>query len=844
MTFHQDRSGHEPQIEPQKQKAVKWTLGRIGKWVELTTDKLFLQDESTKWFGLWRDPRDKLLWLVETPRIEQLLLESRQRSGLTRNFPRLVTFVGQTDVGKSTIIRGLMSARSGEDWVGDESPVPAPADSNPCTSTTGEVNLYADPATLESKNPILYVDCEGFSGTGTLAAKYQSRWYSRDIRYRDYRIDESSTHATTRTHVAKQIYPRFLYIFSDVICFVVEQTRLIRDAVISLLKWSQICSSHVVNQFSIPSAILIINNWDPAKWNSSKPNGHQTLKEEVFLEMEQERRREAPDPFLEELMRKCNASTVQDLISRRYSSFEICFIPRTHYNGMTLSSPTEVMGSFEKLGHCIDHHSNSVSDQRQHTWARLDSGQLQWFFCLAFKHLASGRPGAFDFGKSLQSMELPSSASDHLSRFLDLLLSKDVENRFGFTARAIAESLSIEAIANPKLVPLPDSILNEELRGKIDTAAEKFLSQSLQCAFIGQEGTRCVNTRNGHIRGHQTLEGNDLGNGDFDAAEFTPRKLLEAVAKRVRELISEVNTKPASQRRNWLVTEHLLTLTRAHKMKLLPATTQVSEGRLVKLSSVCFGCLIRKPEYRLPCNHHICATCVERFQEQDHSLSFFHVALHKKCFICGSTEPLGSWSISVALQPPLAGVRALSLDGGGTRGMMELEILRRLEQKIGLGIPVAKFFDLIIGTNAGGFIAIGLGVHGWEIETASSKFSQLVNGGLVFQKTPPWSRATWASPYYFEPFQGSNDTDRLFDGGLFHNNPAGLVFDEKRHIWPGNVNLDVILSLGSGSNLKPEEPPHIHSSQIENWVQKREKDYFKPIPDTQETKEHAHKDTE
>jgi patatin-like phospholipase/acyl hydrolase len=55
----------------------------------------------------------------------------------------------------------------------------------------------------------------------------------------------------------------------------------------------------------------------------------------------------------------------------------------------------------------------------------------------------------------------------------------------------------------------------------------------------------------------------------------------------------------------------------------------------------------------------------------------------------------------IAIFPKLAGVRILSLDGGGVRGIVELETLRRLEWHIGLDLPIGNFFDLIVGTSAG-----------------------------------------------------------------------------------------------------------------------------------------------
>ncbi len=53
-----------------------------------------------------------------------------------------------------------------------------------------------------------------------------------------------------------------------------------------------------------------------------------------------------------------------------------------------------------------------------------------------------------------------------------------------------------------------------------------------------------------------------------------------------------------------------------------------------------------------------------------------------------------------------AGSRVLCLDGGGIRGLIQLEILGQLEKKTGR--RVTELFDWIIGTSTGGIIALGL----------------------------------------------------------------------------------------------------------------------------------------
>lgn len=56
--------------------------------------------------------------------------------------------------------------------------------------------------------------------------------------------------------------------------------------------------------------------------------------------------------------------------------------------------------------------------------------------------------------------------------------------------------------------------------------------------------------------------------------------------------------------------------------------------------------------------------------------------------------------------PPHAGVRVLALDGGGTRGLLTIEMLKQLEATSGK--RVHELFDVIGGTSTGGFIALAL----------------------------------------------------------------------------------------------------------------------------------------
>lgn len=51
--------------------------------------------------------------------------------------------------------------------------------------------------------------------------------------------------------------------------------------------------------------------------------------------------------------------------------------------------------------------------------------------------------------------------------------------------------------------------------------------------------------------------------------------------------------------------------------------------------------------------------------------------------------------------------QVLALDGGGVKALFTAWVLARLEED--LGVEIREHFDLIVGTSAGGLIALALG---------------------------------------------------------------------------------------------------------------------------------------
>jgi patatin-like phospholipase len=118
-------------------------------------------------------------------------------------------------------------------------------------------------------------------------------------------------------------------------------------------------------------------------------------------------------------------------------------------------------------------------------------------------------------------------------------------------------------------------------------------------------------------------------------------------------------------------------------------------------TGTCFGCLFGRPEYKLPCGHLLCYECIRDFDHSRDEELYPGLVVLRYCILCGDHGHENEWPLKVRLNPQLSGLRLLSLDGGGVRGIVELIVLKRIEDAIGLSMPIGEFFDFIAGTSAG-----------------------------------------------------------------------------------------------------------------------------------------------
>ncbi|KAH0559390.1 hypothetical protein GP486_004094 [Trichoglossum hirsutum] len=699
-------------------------------------ERLHQEDEVTAWFGVIRQLEGRLVFM-DFGAYGEALNTIKEASGrqLHNIYPGLVSFVG---AGKSTLVKLLIELHNNHEELDFLSPVVGSLRNGHC-ATSEDVHLYVDPHTFGSGFPILYADCEGLDGgeIDPVAGAGRSTRTTR-IPGEPQRAHHGSERPVTwaddswlssRQYIVTNLYPRILYTFSDVVVFVLHNGRALEEALERLIGWAAIALEKSFNQPALPHAIIALNECSvelPDEWWDVE-YATQWLLGPFRAPVRQDHPRfQDYIKFWNERGKKIES--VERLLLMYYSGIKVVTIPAKGRPNLVKEQITKLYG---KVGEACE----SSREKKRSLCKLLSADELHPYLQSSFDHFATNLDEPFDFiQSSFMNSPITATFGDSIVELAaksivdEELKGPDIFRELGFMVASCIMLDSARNLIHGKIelcrayfclrlltkVGTADDIFPRYL-SHCDYAIDRFCNSKWPCEYRFRRG-RCVNVRTGHVKGHQRKSGTILAGeyqSSFSANSFR-RTFREMIYNNLTQLLGALSyrlTVDGSPSREKVAAD-------IHREKILGPFYQHFGGAHLFLShSDCLSCLMALPEHPLPCGHVLCTACVRAYGT---TITGKHMLEVKGCplEIDGKLDS----PCKIVLKPACAGVRVLTLDGGGVRAIAELEILRVLEKEVGGKIPLSAFFDLIVGTNTGGLVALGLAVEDWVLRERWKRF--------------------------------------------------------------------------------------------------------------------------
>ncbi|ETS74669.1 hypothetical protein PFICI_13153 [Pestalotiopsis fici W106-1] len=692
-------------------------------------------DEDSLWFGVSKDGEGNPI--LEVYRRYAAIMMDTFKEGLPNRYPGLVSVVGQTGAGKSTLIRLLIDPVNHPTSVEESGSVAVPilGRSDCDVPTSSDVHLYIDPKTQKSDRPILLADCEGFEGgerdpiaqAVTVGRHHASakgrRSLSRVARASKINLKWASRktpdHERTskRQYAVTEMYPRIFHAFSDVIVFVLNNPKTLEDVFEKLLKWAHANHSASINLPSKPHAVIAIN-----KSSNSTPNSHwssATATDEAFKSMDaQLQKNKTFQKYAAQLAGRREIDNLRQLFECYYSSVHVVRLPdKSRYE--LLHEQRDVL--YETIQDCCE------QSYRKKMFRGMlpDVDQFWLYLSLAFNHFSETLDEPFDYVKaSLRHRPPPDTLRDNVLEFVLLVGKKtnlEVEELFAKVTGFIASCIMLDS-ARKQRQEYPRKQEADSYKSLCSYVVRRYVNTNVQCQYK-HEGLfpwRCALYAGTHDEMHQgsAAIGVTRQIGGTFKHKFSPKVYSweNRIEQQLRELhdSGEWRTKDLSDR------------TRAHCRAVKSFYSQLGTG-LSKLTSnsICLCCLFNLAQFRLRCEHFICFECAMEVGHFEGGKTRIRV----QCPIDGGEVT------TIHTNPIHSGLRVLTLDGGGIRGIVELCTLRAIQTRLGK-VPLQEFFDLLslIKRSTGGIIALAFGHQRLPVDKCISLFRDLVKDAFTPRK--------------------------------------------------------------------------------------------------------------
>ena len=615
--------------------------------------------------------------------------------------------------------------------------------------------------------------------------------------------------AETRKIVVKNLYPRLLYAFSDVVCFVTTNSRAAQTILEEMFKWAKDGHEKTLNQRVRPGLVIVLNKMSQDSQETLSTVDKAT---KCLLDSFQRSTR------FGELQKRWKArgrtiNTAKDLIYCYYHSFRVIPIPQ--YTRSSPATAQRISTQIKVLYGEIVSMSGRIRAKRRSLNMDLDVASLNAYLLQSVNSLARNYHNALDFHRLADGdSALPRRLSEHLLQLMSNMVKLrglDTTQEVGGEAQLIQQMIPyIASCVVAQVVVTSDKDAAEEIQKQRDFLVDEarrgfeyFRDRYWRCETMNSSGQwRCKNYSEGHDKGHQF---------DFHGPILGPR--MSNVSNSSEDnlevgLYMSSYDPDAYAESLW---EEISTLrSRGHAMDRLASTALASGITQITGQRTCLACLSNTPTNMLPCiprQHGICHDCIRRYSGARRHHSVIEIG---ECPL-GCQLEKKPWTIRV--KPKTAGARILVLDGlvspiylytwfkslisacsGGIRGIVELAILTEIEKAIGLGIRIQDLFDLVVGTSTGrnmarffeeydrsnrytiigGIVGLGVFEKRWTLSSADSRFRSLAASAFSLRRAlrvPIFSKLA-------EPFCDHKYTSSGIESALKESFGTGFLFGQ------------------------------------------------------------------
>ncbi|KAH8151876.1 uncharacterized protein LAJ45_03869 [Morchella importuna] len=487
-------------------------------------EQLHRDNFDTKWFGVEFNENSRKPCFHDYGRYVKLASETEMEAGTQH--PSITCFVGETGHGKSTLINALMKIHRHTTLAPDQVPVMGTFRELD-EPTSDAVHLFADPITYNTNRPYFYADCEGLSGGTKIPMATRAYQGVKNFRQkrRHARNDPGDNGITwargqekSRQWMVENLYPRVLFTFSDVVCFVTRNFRTLENVISKLIRWADKVFQQSVNQPVLPYAVIVVNALEVSDiaspwWDIDGTTGDQLRKRAECIK---------DDPFMVKCVEKWRSlgktiNNLEELLMCYYSGIKIVCIPHAK------ESPAVIEQQYKVLYKVMEEGSQKAYDLRIKAGLLMTSEELDVYLRHAFHHFSKNPSKPFNFlAAAFHHNPVSSTFKDHIAKAAVHVMTQSPQmsgtDMFKLLAPLVASCILLDAFRSRYPHGGQASTIFPLYQKFCEDALAEVYEKHWRCEKRDKKGRRCANVATGHSKGHQLEDGKVFGVGDFSSA--------------------------------------------------------------------------------------------------------------------------------------------------------------------------------------------------------------------------------------------------------------------------------------------------------------------------------------